>query len=135
MMENVKIVSESSQPFMYHSPFKDEPEPMVRADKIADFIKRHTNVCRKYLIYPDGNRYYLDDDNIVKYSFVSDIEYGDRTGMMFTETVEKISNQGDEDCFMSLCYPYQFLPHLNHCIGIEFTVLEKIVAGSLLIFW
>lgn len=108
MMENITIVSESSQSFMYHSPFKDEPEPMVRfeyrikmADKIADFIRRHTNVCRKYLIYPDGNRYYLDDDNIVKYSFVSDIEYGDRIGMMFTKTVEKISNQ---EMRIALCH-------------------------------
>ena len=106
-MENVKIVSESSRQFMYHSPFNNEPKPMIDfeyriklADKIADFIRRHTNVCRKHLIYPDGNRYYLDDDNIVKYGFISDIEYGDRIGRMFTETVERISNQGDEDYFI-----------------------------------
>lgn len=35
MMKNVKIVSESSRPFLYHSLYKNEPKLI---DKLADVI-------------------------------------------------------------------------------------------------
>ena len=45
--------------------------------EIADHIRRHTNVCRDYMIYPGGNRYYLNDKKIsgIKYDNGGQILY------------------------------------------------------------
>lgn len=103
-MANVKIVSSTNRPYKYTCPFTKETEMMVKfeyqiqlAGKIAYFIRRNTNVPDEYL-HADGV-YYLDDNNIVKYSFLLPTEYSDKFDRLFTETVEKISNQGDEDYF------------------------------------
>lgn len=103
-MTNVKIVSSTHRPYKYTCYFTKETEMMVKfeyqmqlAGKIAYFIRRNTNVPDEYL-HADGV-YYLDDNNIVKYSFLLPTEYGDKYDRLFTEIVEKISNQGDEDYF------------------------------------
>ena len=67
------------------------------SDAIAYFIRRNTNVAEEYM--HRGNRYYLDENNIVKYGFLCSAEYSDRFDRLFTETIEKISNQGDSDYF------------------------------------
>lgn len=103
-MANVKIVSSTNRPYKYTCPFTKETKMMVEfeyqmqlAGKISYFIRRNTNVPDEYL-HADG-RYYLDENNIVKYSFLLPTEYGDKFDSLFTETVEKISNQGNEDYF------------------------------------
>lgn len=103
-MANVKIVSSTNRPYKYTCPFTKETKMMVEfeyqmqlAGKISYFIRRNTNVPDEYL-HADG-RYYLDENNIVKYSFLLPTEYGDKFDSLFTETVEKISNQRNEDYF------------------------------------
>ena len=107
-MKNVIIVSYAKRPDMYYSIFGNTSEKMIRfeyrielADKIANFIRKNTNVCREFLINPDSDRYYLDDDNIVKYSYLSGIEFSDDINKSFIHTVERISNQGDEEFFIN----------------------------------
>ena len=106
-MDNVKIISSAKSMRMHYDVVSKSSElrpyfeyRIKLADKIADFIRRNTNICRKYMIDPDGG-YYLDDENIVKYGFLADPDDCDRIDSMFIETVERISNQGDEDYFIS----------------------------------
>ena len=104
-MTNVKIVSSTNRPYKYTDFYSKETEMMVKfeyriqlAGKIAYFIRRNTNVPDEYL-HEDGV-YYLDENNIVKYGFLCPTEYSDKFNRLFTETIEKISNQGDEDYFI-----------------------------------
>jgi len=75
-MENVKIVSSTKSMKLHYNVVTKRSvhhphfEYRIRlADKVADFIRRNTNICRKYMIDPDEYAYYLDDENIVKYDF------------------------------------------------------------------
>jgi hypothetical protein len=104
-MNNIKIVSFTNRPYKYTDFYTKETEMMAKFDyqiqlagKIAYFIRRNTNVADEYML--KGNRYYLDENNIVKYGFLCPTEYSGSFDKLFAETVEKISNQGDEDYFI-----------------------------------
>ena len=108
MNENVKIVSSASEPYMYFNPITKSSKLVTRlvyrielAVEIADFIRKNTNICRRELINPYSDGYYLDDENIVKYSFLPEVEDYEKLDRLFKETVEKISNQGDVRYFIN----------------------------------
>ncbi len=99
-MNNIKIVSFTNRPYKYTDFYTKETKMMAKFDyqiqlagKIAYFIRRNTNVADEYML--KGNRYYLDENNIVKYGFLCPTEYSGSFDKLFAETVEKISNQGD----------------------------------------
>lgn len=106
-MENVKIVSAIKSRKMHYD-FSSKSSKLTPhfeyriklADKIADFIRKNTNISRKHMIYPDSG-YYLDDENIVTFSFIAEPKECDRINSIFIETVERISNQGDEVYFIN----------------------------------
>jgi len=107
-MENVKILSSIKQEQMYYDIFSNTSKPVIcfgyrikLAREIADFIRMNTNICRKDMLYPEDSAYYLDDDNIVKYSFIPEVEDVDKLDRLFTETVERISNQGSSKHFIT----------------------------------
>lgn len=107
-MGNVKIVSSTKSMKMHYNVVTKRSvhhphfEYRIRlADKVADFIRRNTNICRKYMIDPDEYAYYLDDENIVKYGFLAEPEDCDRINDLFIETVERISNLGNENYFIN----------------------------------
>ena len=108
MNENVKVISSIKKSYMYFDPFTKTSRLVSRfeyriqlAHEIADFIRRYTNVCRKDLIIPDADGYYLDDEDIVKYSFLPEVEDCEELDRVFKETVERISNQGDVNYFIN----------------------------------
>ena len=79
MKENVKIISSNKVTRMYFDPISNTSKPVFCFDycielagEIADFIRLNTDICRKDMVSPEPRNsvYYLDDENIVKYSFM-----------------------------------------------------------------
>lgn len=108
--ENVKIISSVKKTRMIFDPVSKTSNPVICFDycielagEIADFIRLNTNICRKDMVSPESRNfvYYLDDENIVKYSYMSEVEDCDKLDRLFKETVERISNQGDAKHFIT----------------------------------
>lgn len=109
MKENVKIISSNKVTRMYFDTISNTSKPFFCFDycielagEIADFIRLNTDICRKDMVSPEPRNsvYYLDDGNIVKYSFMPEVEDCDKLDRLFKETVERISNQGDAKHFI-----------------------------------
>jgi len=108
MKENVKIISLNKVTRMYFDPILNTSKPVFCFDycielagEIADFIRLNTDICRKDMLNPEDWGYYLDDENIVKYRFIPEVEDCDKLDRLFKETVERISNQGDAKHFIA----------------------------------
>lgn len=108
MKENVKIISSIKKTDMQFDPFTNSSKPGIcfeylieLSGEIADFIRLNTIICRKDMLNPEDWGYYLDDENIVKYRFIPEVEDCDKLDRLFKETVERISNQGDAKHFIT----------------------------------